>query len=242
VESSFESVRGRRWLAANRVSSRHRYVAFLAAKAACSTIKLALHRFETPDVPVENWWDIHFDHAVPSLADHSPAEVVEMLSSPAWFRFCVVRNPYDRLASAWKNKLLSDVDQGYAWLRSAIREAIGADTDAAIRFRDSVDYLLSNDAMATDPHWAPMATTMRPDIVEYDAIGRVETFPEDFAEILRRIGAPEEVVSIARIVTNPTTAIPLDELYDETLAQRVNAHYEADFKAFGYAADSWRNP
>ena len=241
VAAAFDSIERHPWLRSNRVSSQHEYVAFMAAKVACSTIKLALHQFETPDVAVENGWDIHFDHAVPSLADHAPEAVVEMLSSPEWFRFCIVRNPYDRLASAWKDKLLSDKDPGYAWLRDEIRKAFGVGADAPIPFRVSVDCLVANEAMATDPHWAPMTATMRPDIVEFDAVGRFENFEEDFADILRRIGAPSAVVSMAAVVTNTTPSIPLKVLYDDAVAQRVYEHYGADFETLGYAEDSWRD-
>jgi hypothetical protein len=241
VALAFDAVETHPWLASNRVSSQHKYVAFMAAKAACSTIKLALHQFETPDVTVENWWDIHFDHAVPSLADHSTDAVVEMLSASDWFRFCIVRNPYDRLASAWKQKLLSNVDSGYQWLRDEIRAEFGVIAEEPIPFRAAVDYLVGNHNMAADPHWSPMTTTMRPDIVDYDAVGRFETFAKDFADILRRIGAPNDVVWMAGVVTNATPAVSLAELYDEGLAKRVYTHYEADFEAFAYVEDTWRD-
>ena len=239
VTASFESIETSPWLGGSRVSSRHNYVAFMAAKAACSTIKLALHHFETPDVEVEHWWDIHFLHPAPSLADYSPDEVVHMLSSDNWFRFCVVRNPYDRLVSAWKQKLVSDNDPGYAWLREEIRSAFGTGVDCAIPFRDSVEYLAANEAMARDAHWMPMWSTMRPDIVAYDVVGRFEHFQSDFADILRQLGAPREVESMAAMITNATPTIPLNALYDSELANRVYSHYEADFTAFDYAKDSW---
>jgi hypothetical protein len=239
VDAGFESLEMPPWLGWSRVSDRHKYVAFMAAKAACTTIKLALHHFETPDVEVEPWWHIHVSHPAPSLADYSPDAVVEMLSSDKWFRFCVVRNPYDRLVSAWKQKLVSDNDDGYAWLREEIRAASGRDADSPIAFRDSVQYLLTNDAMAGDAHWIPMCSTMRPDIVDYHAIGRFEKFQSDFASILRSIGAPPEVVSRATVVSNATAGTRLTDVYDEAVADRVYAHYEDDFAAFGYAKDSW---
>lgn len=121
-----------------------------------------------------------------------------MLSSPEWFRFCIVRNPYDRLASAWKDKLLSDNDPGYAWLRDEIRKAFGVGAEAPIPFRVSVDCLVANEAMATDPHWAPMTATMRPDIVATPSMPLKVLYDDEVAQrVYEHYGADFETLGYA---------------------------------------------
>lgn len=44
---------------------------------------------------------------MPKLQDFATPMIVEMLTSPDWFWFCFVRNPYDRHLSAYKDKMLN---------------------------------------------------------------------------------------------------------------------------------------
>jgi len=50
-----------------------------------------------------------------------------------------------------------------------------------------------------------------------------------------------DVAGLARRVFNPTQPMPLTAVYDPQLARRVHDFYLADFEAFGYREDSWRD-
>ena len=79
------------------VSVDHKCVCVTVPKIACSRIKLTLHLLDgNPDVA--NLGDVH--DAGLHLASFATERIVEMLTSPEWFSFCFVRNPYDRLLSA----------------------------------------------------------------------------------------------------------------------------------------------
>lgn len=224
------------WSDASLVSVPRKYVSMANAKVACSTLKLAVHTFEDPDNPIE-WWETHADWPGWHALDFDDDLVLEMLSSAGWFRFCFVRNPYDRLVSAWKSKLVSDQDEGYGWLRGLIRDATG---QPAISFRDAFDYVTGADAVARrDPHWLPQVTLLRPDLVSYDEIGRFETFSEDFRRIFGRVGAPPKVMAMADTRYNATPDSDWRDCFDTELAARVHDFYREDFAAFGYSGDSW---
>ncbi len=230
----------------SRVSLKHRYVASTVPKAGCSTLKLALHRFETPEIELEGWWRVHDDWEGRQLLSHPTDAIVEMLTSPDWLRFAIVRNPYDRLLSAWKSKLGPDGDKNYAALRAEIREAfdypvVDGKRVGVVAFRDAVTHMITrHPTNPFDDHWTPMVGVMCPDVIDYDVIGRFENFAADLRSILERLHAPPDVVAIADQIHNPTYKSPLAEAYDKALADQVYDFYEADFELFGYSKDSWR--
>jgi hypothetical protein len=166
-----------------------------------------------------------------------------MLRSPDYLCFSFVRNPYSRLVSAWKSKLARD-DPQYDRLRASIRESCGypfVDGERAgpIAFRDAVECLLGHPA-AFDDHWSRQVDVLVADVIGYHIVGRFERFGQDFHAILRRLGAPAQVIDIASQVFNPTRPMALAAVYDPPLAGRVYDHYLADFETFGYRQNSWR--
>ncbi len=108
------------WSEASRVSVRRKYMCVAVPKVACSTLKFAVHTFEDPSNEIE-WWQTHAEWPGWRALDQPDEVVLEILSSQEWFRFCFVRNPYYRVISAWKSKVVSDGDTAYAWLRDAMR-------------------------------------------------------------------------------------------------------------------------
>ena len=232
------------WHYGSRASVPHKYVAMPLGKVACSTLKFALQTFEGCSPGIDEWWKVHDGDAGPTLMDHPTDVVVEMLTSPDYLRFAFVRNPYDRLLSAWKSKFLVEDDEGYAPHRQRVREAFDHPTVdgrrvGRIAFREAVEFMLSEDER-DDGHWSPQVDGLLLDVIDYDVIGRFERFSDDLTAILERLQAPAEVLAIARQRINETSPIPLVAAYDTVLARTVHDHYAADFERFGYEADSWR--
>jgi hypothetical protein len=232
------------WGYHSRVSVEHRYVCMTVPTVACTTVKLTLHEFE--GLPRAGDWGMVHDQDSLRLSSFSVSQAAEMLSSPDWLRFAFVRDPYDRLFSAWKQKIVNTWDTQYAGLRGQIRTANGypSHTDRPapfIAFRDFVRFVVGSDdpGVIFDAHWDLQTRILLDDLIAYDAIGRFETFVEDFTAVLRRLDAPEHVISMAGQVTNPTTPVPLSAAYDRELADLVHGKYEPDFAAFGYDRDGW---
>jgi hypothetical protein len=227
----------------SRASLAHRYVAMTVPKVACSTIKMALQAWEGCGPPPNRWADVHADWAGPTLLAYPTAQIVQMLRSPDYLRFCFVRNPYSRLVSAWKSKLTSE-DPQYVQLRASIREAchypvVDGQRAGPISLHDAVQYLL-DDPGVFDDHWRLQVDLLVADVIDYHIVGRFENFGQQFPAILRQLGAPLKVTGVARQVFNPTPPMRLAAVYDSQLARRVFARYAADFETFGYREDSWR--
>ena len=214
-------------------------------KVACSIVKLALHALEGHP-PAAGWWESHDGGEDMRLATFTALEVAEILDSPEWLRFAFVRNPYERLFSAWKSKIANRWDTQYQPLRERLHKRYGytareGGPDPLIAFHDFVDFVVTgaDDTYRGDSHWSAQVDVMWFDTINFDIIGRFETFTDDFCGILRRLDAPESVFEIAREVTNETSKIPLAAAFDRHLAGRVFEHYRRDFVEFGYPTDSW---
>lgn len=236
------------WYYGSRVSPQWNYVAVTTGKVGCSTIKYALHDLEGKP-PVEGWWTIHDDDDGMAMQRFGADTVAAMINDPAVLKFCMVRNPYDRIFSAWKSKVLRRMDTQYQELRDRIRDDYGypVGSDDAPRptlaFGDFARWIAAHgddDAVARDGHWCTQADTLWWGLFDYDVVGRFEHFNDDFAAILRRLGAPEAVIARGTEKYNETTSIPLSAAYDGDLAEVVYDFYRADFDAFGYAKDSWQ--
>lgn len=215
------------------VSANHKYVWNGIGKVASSTTGGTLRQFEGFRRGEE-----------PKLKDFRTDEIVEMLTSPEWCRFCFVRNPYDRLFSAYKSKIGDpNGDPNYLEEQEEMREMFeyperDGHRVGIVAFRDFVRYVHAGNRWY-DGHWCPQVRRLAIEKISYDFIGRFETFQRDFKALLVRLGAPAEVVASAEKVHGQTAKICLSAVYDRELADIVYAIYKDDFEAFDYDHDSW---
>src|SRR6202043_1376556 len=144
------------------VSVAHRYMYFEVPKAGCTGMKWLLHRLENgPPVALalgethrQNF--IHNRHNVPlpSLVDLDDSEQRHVLESPDFLRMTIVRNPYNRLISVWRNKVVlcePGFEQVYLDLKGRLPDP---DCKPPISFAEFVQYLASScDLQTGDCHW-----------------------------------------------------------------------------------------
>jgi hypothetical protein len=225
-----------------------KYLYIAVGKAACTKIKLTLHALEgypkltdASSVHDRNVPGLTF---VPRLTDYTNAEAVEILKSPRWFRFCFVRNPYYRLFSAYKSKMLNFLDPQYEPTRDEIRARFGyplrdGRPAGKVAFRDFVTYVEAMPDQDRDCHWRSQTALTMPGMIKYDLIGRMESFANDFEQVLRRLSASADLIAAAPEPVNPTTKLWHAAAYDKELASRVYDVYRDDFNNFGYDRDSW---
>ena len=232
------------------VSRKHRYFYMGIPKTACSKVKMVLQQLEGNPLP-PNPFGVHArtDSGitfVPKLADFSPDEAVDVLTSSAWFRFSFIRNPYSRLFSGYRNKVM-DLNSPWVGFREAIREMAGYPTPPGaspcmVAFRDFVRYVSQQPDVQRDGHWRSQMGTLCTDAIDYEFIGRMETFAEDFTRVLDRFGASGSLKASVHEVVGASIAIPNAAAYDTELASVVYEMYRGDFETFGYDRDSWRFP
>lgn len=169
-------------LADTWISPRHRYFCMAIPKNACTKTKLVLQQLEGLPLPPDPL-GIHFRDEpgltfLPSIGDFSTAQGVEILTSPDWFRFAFVRNPYARLFSAYKSQVM-DLASPYVGFRESIRQHAGYPTRIGaalgrVGFGDFVHYIVGQADGERDGHWKSQTGSLHRHRIRYDFIGRVE--------------------------------------------------------------------
>ncbi|MEO1437295.1 MAG: sulfotransferase family protein, partial [Bacteroidota bacterium] len=147
------------------------------------------------------------------------------------FKFCLVRNPYTRLLSAYLDKIAQQKPQIHS-----IKIGLGRaeDDPRAVSFSEFIDTVIQQAVPEMDHHWRRQYEHTYQATIDYDFIGRFEQFEQDFLHILDRLQIdkrqyyqPEQ-----RHATNASAL--LQEYYTEALAEKVYQKYQIDFEYFGY--------
>ncbi len=212
------------------VSHRHKFIFFAVPRTGTHAIRTALRPFLSPNdweqeglmervrSPLPTLARIRHGHITVRQAQrHLPEAVLR-----SYFTFAFVRNPYDRYVSLCAT--LHSGNAGYvgnetAWTKRTLDKMQGQ-MDAAT-FRRMV---------LIGPQAGILTASGR---LGVDFIGRYEALQSAFAEICKRIGIPEQTLS----VVNSAAHAPSDTSYDDELRGLVTRFYRRDFEAFGYASE-----
>ncbi|XP_069554458.1 carbohydrate sulfotransferase 10 isoform X1 [Brachyistius frenatus] len=201
----------------------------------------------------ENLVHDHDKNGLPRLSSLAPQEITHRLNT--YFKFFIVRDPFERLISAFKDKFVKN-PRFEPWYKHDIAPAIirkyrkvHRDDDLAasgLHFEDFVRYLGDAEGRRrTDRqfgehiiHWVTYAELCAPCEIHYSVVGHHETLERDAPHILRAAG-------VEGLVSYP--AIPLGiTRYNRTKVERyfsgvskrdvrrLYARYRGDFGLFGY--------
>src|SRR5947209_7481365 len=142
-----------------------RYMYYAVPKAACTQMRELLRRLENaPPIKLfaDGDWQTRRDmfiHArsnvpLPSLLDLDSRTQMDVLESPFFLRLTVVRNPYSRLVSAWKNKVIvcePSVKGEYCQIKGGLP---GFDAKSLVTFDEFVEYVRNEcDLRTCNGHW-----------------------------------------------------------------------------------------
>lgn len=143
------------------------------AKNACSTLKAEMVALsDLPDAQKAELLagDIHqaTDEGDTGLLlkDRAPDDAARLLTEPGWMRFAVVREPVDRLVSAYVEKFVIRRERkrvATAPVIAAIRgvaEPGDAEFARGIRFAEFLEHLLAHPPETHDPHWRPQSLSL----------------------------------------------------------------------------------
>jgi len=229
------------------VSIPKRYMYFEVPKAACTKMKVLLRSLEqapplklyAPPELRETRRDM-FVHArenvpLPSLLDLDDRTQREVLESADFLRITFVRNPYTRLASSWKNKImLCEPDQQhlYRQIRGYVPELHGK---SLIGFEEFVEYIENQcDLRTCDSHWRRQVDHLFFSALNFSYVGKIEQMAEGLKRFEKHLGLSAPLTNEARNVSNSSAV-----LYHKNLAEKVYSLYAADFQTLGYDRDTW---
>jgi len=166
------------------------------AKCACSSLKRMM--VELSDVPHKTEILSHDIHRATQkfrtgvlLRDRDIEDARRLMQAPEFFRFAVVRNPFDRLLSAYREKfLVKRLATRNHWVTGEVVGAVQGeerpDFDLGISFAEFVQYVTSQEPQTLNPHWRPQADYLRG--MDYNRLFLFEELDVLSEDLARRTG------------------------------------------------------
>lgn len=164
------------------------------------------------------------------------------------FRFAFVRNPYERLVSAWASKFQNRPLVPGKWFRRAtpemdrylaerhkIDQRLPAGPQHTLSFDDFVTYAETVANRHVDDHLTPQTALLTLPGISVDFIGRIESFTDDIAVLFDHTGAGPSTRAGASARINESRHVKCVDYFSPELAKRVYRAYQQDFDQFGYA-------
>jgi hypothetical protein len=181
-------------------SNKQKYVWFRTAK--CGTRSILFFLNNNTDICV-NGYNVQFDN-----------------SWKDYFKFSIVRNPWDRLVSTWNDKVQhqwSEHDKNPYRIK------------VFKKYKDKdYDFFVKNVIPSEDIHTECLSNLI--DLTVVDFIGRFENFQQDFHTICDKIGIPQQELPHK----NATKHKHYTEYYNDETRQIVAEKYAKDIEYFNY--------
>lgn len=218
-----------------RVSRRAGYAYKNAPKCACSTIKRALWLAEIDSGVFDGDRNAPFNAKILHEIDSTP-----FTNDPATVDgkivFTFVRNPYERVFSAYLDKCLCAPLKEPTAILGVLRRELGVGS-RDVSFSDFLHLIREREDRERDPHWRTVFFHAAEDLLPSDFIGSMESFEacvnDLFSRLFPRVEPFTKNINSRRqhVVAPPPSGREMD------LVARI---YEVDFRSFGYSFDPAR--
>jgi hypothetical protein len=222
------------------ISHRHRFIYTKTVKTAGTSVEIY---FEEACIPPGS--DIERGHAIAETVteagvigyrgvdpsgcrwyNHLPASNIRELAGPeiwdSYFKFCVIRNPFDKLVSLWwaivsASERYADIVRDFASIR---REFSSWCAQAAANTVDRDKYMIDGQ-------------------VVMDGFIRYESLLADLEQVCGRVGFPFRPDLLGKYKSGlRVNARPSVEYYDAAAAQAVYDAFRWELEYFGYTGPS----
>jgi hypothetical protein len=171
----------------------------------------------------------------PEFTGSNETGLLEALSSPDYFRFCVVRNPYTRVFSAWQSKwLLREPLQAKAYVNTEDEPAIESAADIRMAFEAFLRVLATVDESSLhDVHVAPQVTLLDPERISYKMMAHIED-PSALEKALAAQIGPGFRNPLSGNRANVSLLPYSAAWFSDEAAKLTRSIYARDFEVFGY--------
>ena len=178
------------------------------------------------------------------------ADYWDAVRRPDGYEFhALVRNPYARLKSAWKDKFFNGHENGYprsmrdgelARMRAFARShgLAGAEDGTLVPFDTFLESALTLPVGRMNHHWDAQHAVLMMDRFRYAGLFHIETDMDEALGVIGvRLGLPDGWAGGARRNRSDVDALTV---FDAQKAARVHQRFERDFRELGYDRDSWQ--
>lgn len=225
------------------VDDAHKFIYCFVPKVACSNWKRVIKYMNNKVADLETPMKMDHHKDLVLLSDFSEEEVEYRLRN--YFKFMFVRDPTERLLSAYRNKFGENIgtyNTKYGpkiiakYRKPGVK--IEGDDQSRITFEEFLRFLVDSDTRKMDPHWRPMHELCQPCSMKYDFIGSFEQLSEDATLVLERVrGSSDAYFPKRQSWYKPTTddkiARELHNVHPEYMKQLTDK-YARDYMLFGY--------
>ncbi|MES2499601.1 MAG: sulfotransferase family 2 domain-containing protein [Pseudomonadota bacterium] len=237
------------YLAGNALRSKRYKLLYVATpKVACTSLKWWFANLEdfadalrktTDSIESDPDLIIHdmIYSVAPTVAGLPFEELFIPLTSEDYFRFAVVRNPFKRVFSAWQSKLLLREPQQIGPYVNCdfYKQSIKSAADIALAFEGFLEHLAKNESPNfLDLHWMPQLDLLRPDLINYSKLVKIENTEELSTALSERLGN-EFIDPFATRSANESLIPYLPELITARSTELITLLYAKDFEAFDYS-------
>lgn len=143
------------------------------------------------------------------------------------FKFTFVRNPYERIVSCYLDKIRNQETSQ----KGIVLRHLGKENNDDISFNEFLDFL-ENGGLFLNGHWAPQSEFLVLPLQEYDYIGKLERFNEEFPEVLYKIF--KRNIPIVSIKEHRTKSKSMSLELTIKQRNRIFNLYKSDFFNFSY--------
>lgn len=127
---------------------------------------------------------------------YSYQEAMELLAGDRYFKFVIVRNPWERLASGYLNKfvcrrnLQKTIFAPPPYIKTVIdrvyeNKGLKSDYQKSISFKEFVNYIYLTEDEKLDGHWRPQYLHLGK--TKFDFIGKLENLNADFEYLKKKL-------------------------------------------------------
>lgn len=161
--------------------------------------------------------------------------------------FMVVRHPFERLVSAYRDKFELAKKYAYVYSRYAYK-ILGLKTQAEAErsrrptFSEFVSYILRTPVQEFNDHWVPYWLHCHMCEMEYDIIGKMETIKDDMEFIAEKSGLAATNITLPwtnRRNSSEDTSLQYFQTLSVNQVVELYRVYKIDFQMFNYKVDRY---
>lgn len=213
------------------ISEKFSYFYLSNPKVASTTVLTVLQTAERDGIPPHHVEDRVESPLLSFRTARLSADAI--LAGDRFFKFTYVRNPFTRILSCYLDKMVQVERE-----RVRLLPTLGFPTDYRPTFIEFLDAIYAQPDESRDAHWMSQARLIGMGKIDYDFIGRYETFASTFPKVLDRLGIDSGLFIPQTKALHATDAAARIEKYmgDEE-RKLILAIYRTDFRMLAYGTD-----